>query len=101
MNEILSSGQTLVVVSFNTNRADNVSRLAAFRAQYEIRSNLRIVGGFQGPLNNDGARIQNQRPDSSSVEPTTMVPCWLEEELLYDDPSPWPVTPNGTGPSLH
>ena len=54
---LLKSGATLVVVPFDPEQPENAARAQAFRTHYGIDPNTRLVGGFQGQLNNaDDAR---------------------------------------------
>ncbi|MCA9212180.1 MAG: lamin tail domain-containing protein [Planctomycetales bacterium] len=87
----LSTGETVVVIPFNPDREDNASRLAAFRTYYQLGDDVRVIGGYQGSLANEGERIVLLRPDSSAAPPISV----LAEEVIYDDRTPWPNTANG------
>ena len=62
--------------------------------------NRKIVGGYDGKLDNGGERIQLLRPDEPPLEDSNFIPLLLEDEVRYDDDEPWPVTADGTGNSL-
>ena len=96
----LAAGETLLVVSFNPTRVDNANRLAAFRAHYGLDAGVRLVGGYGGQLSDNGEIIQLQRPDDPPLDQPNLIPRLLEDEVLYDDLAPWPVTADGSGQSL-
>jgi hypothetical protein len=62
-------------------------KLAAFSARYG--SNLPVVGEFGGRLDNAGERLTLSFAGSVDLR-----------DFTYDDNSPWPTAPDGTGPSL-
>ena len=64
-----------------------VKSLAAFQSRYG--SALNVLGTFTGSLDNGGERLRLVSPQSESVQ-----------DFTYDDVAPWPVTPDGGGPSL-
>ncbi len=68
-----------------------VKRKAAFQARYGTGLDGMIAGEFSGSLNNGGERI--------ALEVTGASPS-LVREFTYSPLAPWPVTPNGDGPSL-
>ena len=61
---------------------------AAFAARYGDLA-APVVGPYAGNLSNGGELIRVENPDGVLV---------LEFE--YDDAAPWPITPDGDGPSL-
>lgn len=97
---MLASGETVVVLSFNPSNPDNASRVAAFRAQYGLGDDVRLVGGYSGQLNNGYDRVELQRPGTPPMDEPNLIPRLLEDEVLYDDTTPWPATADGTGMSL-
>ena len=96
----IEAGQTLVVTSFNANRADNAARTAAFRAHYGIGENVTLLGGYAGQLRDLGEGIQLQRPDQPAPDDPTSISHLLEDELIYNDVAPWPTNAQGTGLTL-
>jgi hypothetical protein len=60
---------------------------AAFRARYGNAP--RIVGIYTGNLSNGGEQIRMRYPAGVTAF-----------DVTYDDIAPWPVTPDGSGPSL-
>ena len=97
----LDVNQSVVVLSFNPNSPNNVERLAAFRAHYGIDESVRLVGGYRGQINNDGERIELQRPGDPAPDEPESIPYLMEDEVLFDDLAPWPVLADGSGTSLH
>ncbi len=93
--------QTLVLISFDPTSAANTNRVAAFRVHYGIDTNVALVGGYVGQLSNSDARIVLQRPGIAAVEESTVLPRLSEDEVVYDDFSPWPTSADGGSASLH
>jgi hypothetical protein len=96
----LGPEQTLIVVSFDPTDATNSQQTAAFRTQYGIDASVRLVGGYQGTLGDDGEHLQLLRPDAPSATDRTLVPRLLEDEVVYDDLPPWPTGADGSGRAL-
>jgi hypothetical protein len=86
-----------VVASFDPS---NSSLLASFRSAYGIDESVVVLGPYDGKLENGGERVQLQRPDSPPLEEPEYVPHTLEDEVVYDEESPWPGA-DGDGNSLH
>ncbi len=93
----LASGATLVIVSFDV--AD-VEKLTAFRDRYEIDGTVAILGGYSGRLDDDGERIELQRPGTPPGDEQNFIPRLLEDEVRFYDVAPWPTGPAGGGDSL-
>ncbi len=103
---MLSSGETVVLVSFNPENPDNESRVNAFRAHYGIGEGVRLIGGYGGELSNRDERVQLQSVDEPPADDPTNVPNIVEDEVLYDSVTPWPSTGDGNsiqrrGPGLY
>ncbi len=94
---VIPAGQALLVVSFDPLNPANANRTEAFRTHYGLNSAVPLVGGYDGQLDNDSERIELQRPD---LEAPADTPRWQEDEVLYDDRSPWPEAADGDGFSL-
>ncbi len=94
----LEASSTLVIVPFELG---DTAKLAAFRAYYGIDASVDLLGGYTGRLDNDGERIQLQRPDEEPADEPGFIPRLLEDEVRYDDQAPWPTGANGNGDSLH
>ena len=96
---MLAPSEALVLVGFNPDNPDNADRLAAFRAHYEIDDSVRIQGGYGGQLGNSFDRVTLQSPGTAPAGEPDNIPHYFEDEVLYDDASPWPNA-DGTGRSL-
>lgn len=68
-----------------------------FRARYAIPPTVPILGPFGGSLSNAGERIDLARPGD---EDQGVTPYIAVDAILYDDQAPWPMQPDGNGPSL-
>jgi hypothetical protein len=69
-----------------------------YRARRGLDASIRIIGPYSGSLDNAGELIELSRPGAPELDGT--VPYIVNERVRYNDRSPWPVTPDGTGPSL-
>jgi hypothetical protein len=72
---------------------------ATFRAKYGIPQSVPIYGPYTGNLDNGGTMITLKKPGDPEPD-TGFVPHYLVDHVLYDDVSPWPTAPDGSGPSL-
>lgn len=68
---------------------------AVFRATYQIPPSVAVFGPYEGGLSNGGERLELSKPVGSSPEFHVAV-----DSIAYDDQAPWPVTPDGSGPSI-
>ena len=92
--------QALVVVSFDPSNPANTNRLAAFRMHYGLPDSRPIVGGYAGKLDNGGDTVQLQRPDEAPLGEPNFIPRLIEDEVSFDDASPWPESADGGSDSL-
>ena len=69
-----------------------------FRARYEVPSNVPVLGGATGSLQNNGERLDLQRP--GWVDGTNGLVYLSVDAVTYHDRYPWPAAPDGGGPSL-
>ncbi|MBN2474882.1 MAG: lamin tail domain-containing protein [Pirellulales bacterium] len=88
---------TVVVVSFNTQNANNADRLATFRIVHGIDESAVLVGGYGGKLSNGGEELLLIRPASPEHPDLGLI----EDVVVYDDRAPWPIQADGRGASLH
>jgi hypothetical protein len=88
VNTVLPAGQTMLLVAIEP---------AVFRATYGIPSHVPILGPYSGSLSNGGERVELARPGD---EDQGVVQYLVVDSILYDDQAPWPVEPDGNGPSL-
>ena len=72
------------------------------REQYELDTNKKVLGPFEGKLNNAGESLQLFRPDSPQTLPPDvgLVPYILAEKIKYDSALPWPLLPENGGLSI-
>lgn len=92
-----------VLLLVNFNGASNPAQLTAFRAKYNVATNVAIFGPYQGKLDNGAGRLKLFKPGEPGQNVSTngiKVPEILAEEINYSDNSPWPVAADGLGYSL-
>lgn len=70
---------------------------AAFRAKHSVPLAVAIFGPLGGALQNNGERLELQRPDAPN---TNGVPYITVDAVRYDDRAPWPNAADGAGSSL-
>ncbi|MEW6156889.1 MAG: lamin tail domain-containing protein, partial [Verrucomicrobiota bacterium] len=75
---------------------------AAFRTQFNVPAEVQVLGPYPGFLQDDGERVQLQRPDAPDIEPdgTVIIPWITVDEVRYNDRSPWPTNAIAAGTSL-
>lgn len=66
------------------------TNIAAFRQAYGLHAGIRVLGTYGGALANEGETVTLR----ASAGSTNAV------SIQYASIPPWPVSPNGTGPSL-
>ena len=71
---------------------------ATFRAKYGVAPAVPILGPYAGQLQDSGEKLELQRPDTPNTN--GVVPYIVVDEVRYNDKLPWPVSPDGSGPSL-
>jgi hypothetical protein len=69
---------------------------AAFRAQYAVPPEVQIFQ-YAGALDNNGEDLKLGRPLAPAGP---IVPYTLVDKLKYGDTTPWPIPPDGDGPTL-
>jgi hypothetical protein len=85
----IGAHQALLVLPFDPSDPLNDIMLANFKSEYNVGSSVILVGGFKGHLANEGETVQLLRADGV-----------LEDEINYDNASPWPTAAAGGGDSL-
>lgn len=70
---------------------------AAFRAQHNVPAAVQIFGPVPGALQDNGERLQIQRPDSPDAG---FVPLIVVDEVRYSHKAPWPQSAAVSGASL-
>jgi hypothetical protein len=97
-NTFIAAGGALLVVNFDPN---DQQALATFRSVYPLPEPAPpILGPYAGKLGNRSDRVALEKPQLPDLpgEPYSWV---IVDEVIYGNQNPWPVGPNGTGPSLH
>ena len=62
---VMQPNDTLVIVKF---AQDNLDAMTAFEAAYGDMSGVNMLFDYSGKLNNDGERLQLERPDLPPME---------------------------------
>jgi hypothetical protein len=88
-NISLASGARLLLVG--------TTNTALFRATHGIDPGVAVLGAWTGRLNNAGESVHLFKPGTPE---TNLVPYILVEQVDYLDDIPWPLAPDGNGPSL-
>ena len=87
-------------MKFDPTDPENIHELNAFKAQYGVGNTVRMLGGYEGRLNNADDRITLLRPGTPPADEPNYIPRFQEDEVLFDDRAPWPIGADGTGSSL-
>ncbi len=89
VHQTLSAGSFLIIAQNRT----------AFKAKYPAVPAARVLGPYEGKLNNGGGNIILAQPgDQEWGRDQYLIP---RDKVEYDDETPWPVAPDGGGPSLN
>ncbi|MFV2070291.1 MAG: lamin tail domain-containing protein, partial [Pirellulales bacterium] len=91
----LGPGEALTVVRFDP---DDATRSGQFRRVLGIDESVELVGPYAGKLADSGETVRLLEPLEGGDPERGMT---LVDRLAYEDQSPWPVTPDGGGHSLH
>ena len=71
---------------------------AVFRAVNNVPADVPVFGPWLGGLDKNGEALTLSYP--GDPEPDGFVPYYRADHVNYDDAAPWPVAPDGDGPSL-
>jgi hypothetical protein len=77
-----------------------------FRQRHGIPESVPVLGPWAGSLQDNGERIDLQRPDAPDLETnalgqiTVRVPYLTVDSVRYDSKAPWPTAAAGQGHSL-
>ena len=96
-DEMLAAGETLLITSVTTS---NPSNATAFRTQYGLPPDTRLLGPWSGSLGNSGGRVELQHPDEPPAEDPDFYPRLIQDLTIYDDKLPWPEAADGDGQTL-
>jgi CotH kinase protein/Concanavalin A-like lectin/glucanases superfamily/Lamin Tail Domain/Bacterial Ig domain/Immunoglobulin domain len=94
-NQTLAPGERALLVGFDP--ALDANALLQFRSVYGLDNGIRILGPWQGKLDNAEGRIELQKPDAPNGG---TVPRILVDAVDYLDSAPWPVAADGSGSAL-
>ena len=93
----LAAGERIVIVGFDP--ATEPDQLAAFRNKFNVPAGVKVLGPFQGNLNNLAGDVHLSRP--GPVNPSTGGISYVVVDLVqYEDTAPWPTAADGTGGTL-
>lgn len=87
-NLIMAAGERLVISGIDP---------ALFRSRQSIAPQVRILGPFNGSLQNNGERLELMSPRETATNGTTFVAV---DSVRFNDHAPWPPAADGNGPSL-
>ncbi len=96
-NTVIPAYDYLLVVGFDP--STNAAALARFRTRYGVASSTRILGPWNGKLDNSTDSVELLRPDAPVPPPhpdAGSVPYILVERVKYSDSWPWPSAADGT-----
>ncbi len=69
-----------------------------FCARHAVRAGVQILGPWAGTLEHSGELLELQRPGPPDIN--GLVPYYAVDSVRYNDKPPWPIDPDGLGPSL-
>lgn len=95
---LLTPDDSIVIVAFDP--SVELEKAATFRAVYGWDAALRIIGGWDGRLADEGEVVTLTRPEEPPADEPDYIPQTVEDRVVYDDASPWPVEAAGEGSSL-
>lgn len=91
----IAAGGTIVVVPFDP--VADPAKAVAFRAKYEISSEVSLAGPYSGQLSNRQETVQLSRPFRGVLSTNEFQ---LVDSARYQDEFPWPAEADGNGRSL-
>lgn len=98
-NQTLSSNERLLVVSFDP--VSDTATATAFRTRYGLGTSVRLLGPYEGKLDNRNGSVELVQPCLVHSHGTNLVlASVLVDKVDYHDTSPWPVGADGLGFSL-
>ncbi|MCA9216755.1 MAG: lamin tail domain-containing protein, partial [Planctomycetales bacterium] len=94
---VVSSGQTVLVVSFQPNRSTQAN---PFREAFGIDKSVKLVGPYVGHLNDRQGTVRLEKPLPPPADAPYLSPFAILDEVDFTSRSPWPESTSGTGDSL-
>lgn len=98
----LEAGESVVLTSLDP--ATSTAGIDAFRERFGVPPQTRIFGPFSGNLNNAGEQLRLEAPEAPQPPESPdagLVPYYVVDQVVYAAASPWPVSADGNGDSLH
>ncbi len=97
----LQPGETVLVVAFDPQL--NPTQAATFRATYGVAATTRLLGPWQTPgtLHDTAGTVRARRRVPAPPEDPVFIGLMIEDEVLYQNISPWPTGASGTGAAIH
>lgn len=94
----LAPGARLALVAFDP--ASNSAARATFLAAYALTNGeVRLLGPYDGKLNNRGERVALEKPLAPDLPGDPLL--WVVvDDVIYADRAPWPAGADGTGRAL-
>ena len=93
---LLGAGEAVTILSFDPYAAQNSQRAAAFRAEYDLPTRVRLLGGYRGKLRSQGEQIVLRHP----INLADLSEFIVEDEVIYDNLLPWPPLGDGSHHAL-
>jgi hypothetical protein len=93
----MGPGESIVVVSFDVEQG---AKTAVFQFQYGVAPAVRILGDFDGDLNDDDRSIRLVRAGAPAADDPRFVPTLVMDEVQFGVDGLWPSEANGLGLSL-
>ncbi len=96
---VLAAYSEMVILPFGL---DNAEKWSAFCAEYGLDAGRTdgFLGGYRRQLSDGGELVQLQRAGEQPPDEPGFIPRLLEDEVHYDDETPWPLDADGLGDSL-
>jgi hypothetical protein len=97
-NLILAPAERLLIVGFDP--AADAAQAAAFRGKYSLAAEVRLLGPWQGKLNNRGETLELIQPLPLGGDETAAFADLVVDRVEYRDEAPWPAGADGLGFAL-
>jgi len=97
----IKPGQVRVLVPFDP--INDTASITAFNTAYGVdigQSPNIYLGPYSGKLSNAGEKLTLFHADQPPALKPDVYPLVLEDQVRYNDKSPWPTSPDGGGDSL-
>ncbi|MCW1883585.1 lamin tail domain-containing protein [Luteolibacter flavescens] len=96
----IAPGEAIVMVAFDP--AVQTSQVTAFRSQYGVAAQVRLVGPWSvgTSLGNTSGTVRLRRTVPPPEDEPGYIGLMLEDEVNYLAQAPWPTTASGTGSSI-